>query len=305
MKTALVTGGAGFVGSHLVDRLVEDRYKVVVVDDESAECNEQFYWRDDTHNFKVSINNRNAFNKIWQEHSPDYMFHLAAESRIQTTVSRPYDACDTNFTGTCNVLQGAKECGARVIYSSTAAAYGLNDPPQVETMRRSCLNPYSVSKVAAEDLCKMYYSLWGVETVIFRYFNVYGPRSPVNGQYAPVIGLFLDQKTRGKKMTIVGDGKQRRDYIHVNDIVNGNILAAESDNPEVLGSIFNLGSNTNHSVLELVKLLDGDHEFISPRLGEAKITLADNTKAREVLKWEPKIKLEEYIQTLNQSLQKV
>jgi UDP-glucose 4-epimerase len=294
--TALVTGGAGFIGSNLVDELLKSGHKVVCVDNESAESNDQFYWNDDAHSWKVSVTDYDALLDVCTKYKPKWIFHLAAESRIQPTIERPQDACNTNIIGTCNVLQAARECGARVMYSSTSAAYGLkNESPLKECMPTDCLNPYSVTKVAGEALCKMYYKLFGVETIIFRYFNVYGPRQPVKGQYAPVIGLFMRQKDEGKKMTVTGDGQQRRDYTHVSDVVSANILASTTQNKKALGSIFNIGTGTNHSVLDLVKLLGGQYEFISARCGEARETLADNTRARTILGWEPKMTLEHEI----------
>ena len=134
----------------------------------------------------------------------------------------------------------------RVIYSSTSSGYGLkNKPPLVETMPRDCLNPYSVTKVAAEDLCKMYYTLWELPTIIFRYFNIYGERQPVKGQYAPVTGIFSRQKKAGEKLTIVGDGTQRRDFTHVNDVVDANMAAMETDNTSCFGEVFNIGTGKN------------------------------------------------------------
>ena len=297
-KTYLVTGGAGFIGSNLVDQLKKQNQEVVVVDNESAESNIKFYWRNDTHNYKVDIVDHQKLNEVCQSHKPHCIFHLAAESRIQPTIENPQDACLTNVVGTCNVLQAAREHKARVIYSSTSSVYGLkNAPPLKEDMPTDCLNPYSVTKVAGEALCKMYYDLFGVETIIFRYFNVYGPREPTKGQYAPVVGLFLRQKNENKKMTVVGDGKQRRDYTHVNDVVSANILAATCKKPEALGELFNIGTGLNHSVLDLVNLINGKYEFIPDRPGEARITLADNSEARKILNWSPKEKLENYIKS--------
>jgi len=293
---ALVTGGAGFIGSTLVDKLIEDKHEVVCVDDESAECNEQFYYNDDAHSWKVSVTDSDALLDLCTRYKPNWIFHLAAESRIQPTIDRPQDACNTNIMGTCNVLQAARECGARVMYSSTSAAYGLkNEPPLMEYMPTDCLNPYSVTKVAGEALCKMYYELFGVETITFRYFNVYGPRQPVKGQYAPVVGLFMKQKAEGKKMTVVGDGEQRRDYTHVSDVVNANILAAKCTATRALGNIFNIGTGTNHSVNDLVTLLEGESTFIPSREGEARTTLADISNAYHLLQWTPQIKFEDYI----------
>jgi UDP-glucose 4-epimerase len=166
-------------------------------------------------------------------------------------------------------------------------------------MPRDCLNPYSVTKVAAEDLCKMYYNLWGLETVIFRYFNVYGERHPIKGRYAPVIGIFLRQKEAGDPMTVVGDGLQRRDFTHVADVVKANYLAATSTNQDVLGERLNVGTGINHSILDIAEMIGGDHVFIPNRLGESRVTLADTTKIRDQLGWEATIKLEDWIRKNN------
>ena len=227
----------------------------------------------------------------------DYAFHLGAESRIQPTLERPQDACMTNFVGTCNVLQAARTNGVkRVMYSSTSSGYGLkNEIPLKEDMERDCLNPYAVTKVAAEDLARMYYTLWGLETVIFRYFNIYGDREPTKGQYAPVVGLFLKQFRDNEVLSIVGDGTQRRDFTHVNDVVQANMLAMESDNPDILGEIFNVGTGKNCSVLELAQMISDNYTFIPSRPGEAKNTLADISKARTLLNYNPTTTIEEWI----------
>jgi UDP-glucose 4-epimerase len=298
----LVTGGAGFIGSNIVDYLVKQGHKVVVVDNESSDAHEQFYWNPKTINYNLDICDYEKIKKAMYE--VDIVFHLAAEARIQPAILNPIKTVTVNVVGTCNVLQAARECGVkRVIYSSTSSAYGLkNEPPLVETMTKDCLNPYSVSKTAGEELCQMYTKLFGLETVIFRYFNVYGPRQPTKGQYAPVIGLFKKQKLEGKKMTVVGDGEQRRDFTHVSDVVEANILAAFCDKKECVGEIFNIGTGTNHSVLDLVKMLKGEHEFILPRVGESRVTLADASKTKNILGWKAKIKLEDYMNEYCNSL---
>jgi len=294
---SIVTGGCGFIGSHIVDELVKKGDEVIVIDDLSAECNEKFYKNENATYLEESIKNYAAIKDAFK--NVKNVFHLAAESRIQPTLERPQDACVTNFVGTCNVLQATREFGhkkARVIYSSTSSGYGLkNEPPLEETMPRDCLNPYSVTKVAAEDLCKMYYTLWGLETVIFRYFNIYGERQPIKGQYAPVIGIFLRQKAANQKLTIVGDGHQRRDFTHVSDVVKVNMLAAETQNTKCFGEIFNVGTGTNHSILEVAKMVDHDYEFIPARLGEAETTLANINKAEKLLNYNPQICLEDWI----------
>ena len=296
MQRAIVTGGAGFIGSHIVDRLVKDGYKVIVIDDESAESNDVFYRNPEAEYHKISIEDYEAIEPLFKDVS--YVFHLAAVARIQLTIENPEKAIETNYTGTHNILRAAKKYGIkRVMYSSTSSAYGLkNEPPLKETMQRDCLNPYSVTKVDAEDLCKMYYTLYGVETVIFRYFNVYGDRHPTKGQYAPVIGLFVRQIQEGGKMTVVGDGLQTRDYTNVSDVVDINLAAATCEHDDVCGEIINVGTGTSHSVLDIVEMLKPGHfEYIPARPGEARHTLADITKAQTLLEFDPKIKLEDWI----------
>ena len=290
----LVTGGAGFIGSNLVDTLIEKGHSVVVIDNESASENEKFYWNDKAENYKLDICDYNKIEHLFE--GVDWVFHLAAQSRIQPAIENPINTVRVNCEGTTNILQASRKYKIKkVMYSSTSSYYGLtNEPPLVETMERDCLNPYSVTKVAAEDIFKMYNVLYKLPVVIFRYFNVYGERQPVKGQYAPVIGLFQKMKSEGKPMTVVGDGKQRRDYTHVSDIVSANILAAENDsvgNAEVM----NVGTGTNHSVLDLVNLIGGEYLHIPNRPGEARETLADNTKIKKLLNWNPLVKLEDWI----------
>ena len=291
----LVTGAAGFIGSHVVDRLVLDGHEVVAIDNESAECNSEFYWNNQAEKITSDISRYDDIEKHFE--GVDCVFHLAAESRIQPTIKNPVKAAQVNVVGTCNVLQASRVHGARrVIYSSTSSAYGLvNKPPLVETMPNDCLNPYSVTKVGGEELCKMYHHLFGTPTVIFRYFNVYGERQPLQGQYAPVVGIFQRQVDAGEPMTIVGDGLQRRDFTHVRDVVEANVLAAHSNNPSILGETFNVGTGTNHSVLELALMIGKDLIHIPERPAEAKVTLANIDKIKSMLGWSPTVRLEDWL----------
>lgn len=291
----LVTGGAGFIGSNLVDFLIENGHEVTVIDNESAECHEKFYWNEKAKNYKYDITDYNLISSLFS--NIDIVFHIAAEARIQPSLINPLKTVKTNVLGTCNILQASKENGVkRVIYSSTSSAYGRkNILPFKEDMKKDCLTPYSVAKTAGEELCQMYYNLFGLETIILRYFNVYGNRQPTKGQYAPVIGLFQKQKREGKKLTIVGDGLQKRDFTNIADVVKANISAAFVNNPQSYGEIFNIGTGKSYSVLELAHLIGGETEFIPPRKGEARETLADITKANNILNWKPTIVLEDWL----------
>ena len=292
---SLVTGGAGFIGSNLVDALLDMGHEVVVIDNEYSDAHDHLYWNDDADNYKYDIrdyeNTRSLYDGV------DYVFHLAAEARIQPAILNPIGAISINSVGTCTVLQCAREAKVKkLMYSSTSAAYGMNSQPNVETQPDDCLNPYSVSKVNGEKLCKMYTDLFGLDTVIFRYFNVYGERQPVRGQYAPVIGIFLRQLASGEILTIVGDGQQRRDFTYVKDIVNANIMAAISNaDKEAYGQVYNVGSGINYSINEVASMISKDVKHISPRVGEARVSLANVDKIYETFAWKPQQDLEEWI----------
>jgi UDP-glucose 4-epimerase len=293
---ALVTGGAGFIGSNLVDKLIEMNCEVIVIDNESAECNEKFYWNSKADNHKLDICDYEFTRDLYSD--VDYVFHLAAESRLQPAIKNPINAVTKNAVGTCTVLQCAREAGVKkVIYSSTSSAYGLNKYPNYETDPNDCLNPYSVSKVAGEELCTLYTNLYGLKTIIFRYFNVYGERSPTTGQYAPVIGIFLRQKSVAEPLTIVGDGEQRRDFVHVQDVANANIMVALADLEEsCYGQVYNIGSGENISILEIANMISDNLVYFPPRDGEARTTLACIDKSRNTFGWKPKFNVRKWIE---------
>jgi len=292
---SLVTGGAGFIGSNLVDRLIDMGHEVVVIDNEYSDVHEQFYWNDKAQNYKYDIRDYENTRPLYD--GVDYVFHIAAEARIQPAIENPIEAVSINSVGTVTVLQCAREAGVkRVMYSSTSSAYGMNPFPNVETQPDDCLNPYSVSKVNGEKLCKLYTDLFGLPAICFRYFNVYGERQPLRGQYAPVIGIFLRQKAAGEPLTIVGDGEQRRDFTHVSDVVNANVMAAIS-NPDydAFGQVYNVGTGKNHSVNEIAKQISDNTVNIPPRIGESRVTLANNEKLRKTFGWSPTVTLEDWI----------
>jgi len=292
---SLVTGGAGFIGSNLVDGLLSLGHEVVVIDNEYSDAHDHFYWNDLTENYKYDIRDYEKTRPLYD--GVDYVFHIAAEARIQPAILNPVGAISINSVGTCTVLQCAREAGVKkLMYSSTSAGYGMNSQPNVETQPDDCLNPYSISKVNGEKLCKMYTNLFNLDTVIFRYFNVYGERQPIRGQYAPVIGIFLRQLVAGEALTIVGDGEQRRDFTYVKDIVNANIMAAISNaDKEAYGQVYNVGSGENYSVNEVASMISDNIKYIPPRLGEARISLANVDKIYKTFAWKPQQNLEEWV----------
>ena len=294
MTISIVTGGAGFIGSHIVEKLKRLDHMVVVIDNEYSD-NDNFHWRKDTLNVNIDITDYKALKKAFT--GADYIFHCAAEARIGPAIENPLNALNINTMGTCNVLQCAREVGAKkVLYSSTSSGYGLNEAPNIETQPDDCLNPYSVSKIAGEKLCKMYTDLYGLNTIIFRYFNVFGERAPRKGQYAPVTGIFLRQKAAGEPLTIVGDGEQRRDYIYVKDVANANIMAAISNpDDDAYGQVYNIGSGKNYSVNEIASFISDDTINIPPRIGEARNSLANIDKIKKTFAWNPEVDVETWI----------
>tara|TARA_A100001234_G_scaffold194700_1_gene183124 strand:+ start:31 stop:903 length:873 start_codon:yes stop_codon:yes gene_type:complete len=286
---SLVTGSAGFIGSNLVKALLDIGHTVVCVDNKSF----------DTHNNSINIcgDIRDYTLMSSAMKGVDYVFHLAAESKIGTCVENPIQAASTNELGTCTLLQAARENRvSRFIYSSTSAAYGNNPFPNVETQPDDCLNPYSVSKVNGEKWCKTYTDLYGLKTVILRYFNVYGPGQPTSGQYAPVMGIFTRQRDAGEPLTIVGDGEQRRDFVHVSDVARANIMAAIStQDDECYGQVYNVGSGVNYSVNEIAAMISDNTTNIPVRPGECRVTLANCDKIKKTFGWSPDIKLQDWI----------
>ena len=293
MTKSLVTGGCGFIGSHIVDYLVEQGHDVVVVDNRSAN-NDRFFENDQVVYNSDDITDYLSM-RIAME-GVDYVFHLAAESRLQPAIKNPIEAVTKNCVGTTVMLQAARDEGIkRFVYSSTSSGYGNNPAPSVETQPDDCLNPYSASKIAAEKFCKMYYELYGLPTVSLRYFNVFGERSPTKGQYAPVIGIFQRQKEAGEPLTIVGDGSQRRDFIYVKDVARANYLASVMPLKGHTGEVFNVGSGKNYSLQEIADTISDNQEYIARRDGEMETTLANIDKISSVIGWKPEVDVLEWI----------
>ena len=295
MTKSLVTGGAGFIGSHIVDYLIYLNHDVVVVDNHSAN-NDKFYGNVRAEHVDADITDYSAMSAAME--GVDYVFHLAAESRLQPAIKNPIDAVTRNCVGTTVLLQAARNaCVRRFVYSSTSSGYGNNPAPSVETQPDDCLNPYSASKIAAEKFCKMYTNLYGLDTICLRYFNVFGERSPTRGQYAPVIGIFERQKAAGEPLTIVGDGSQKRDFVYVKDVARANYLASIMSLKGHNGEVFNVGSGKNYSIQEIADLISPEQKYLSKRDGEMETTLANIDKIRSVIGWKPEVDVLEWIKT--------
>lgn len=294
MKTCLVTGGAGFIGSHIVDRLLELGHKVIVIDNESSDGHDKYYWNPKAKNYKFDIKNFSDIVPLFC--GVDHVFHLAAKVSVQESFETPIPTFLTNAVGTANVLEAARIGGVKsFVYSSTSSVYGNDNPvPSVETMREDPLNTYAIGKLSGEQLCKSYTNLYGLPTIIFRYTNVYGERSRHTGGYAPVISRFLNQLKEGDPLTIFGSGDQRRDFIHVEDVVNANVLAT-FQNIEKYGEVYNIGYGENYSIQELADRICEEQIHLEGRSGEMRETLADITKARRDLTWKPKINILDWL----------
>lgn len=292
----IVTGGCGFIGSNLVNRLIDDKHEVTVIDNLSSDAHDEFYFNDKAVYFHYNVKDCVMNSEIFSRKKPDYVFHLAAEARIQNCIEDPTLAFETNYIGTANILSLCKRYKVkRFVFSSTSAIYGLiNNGPLNENMPEDCLNAYSLSKSGAEKICKLYSTTYGLDTVCLRYFNVYGANQPKKGPYAPVLGIFNRQKINNEELTVVGDGEQTRDYVHVSDVVEANIMAAMHESP-LEGQIFNVGTGNAYSVNKIARKISNNIKYLPVRKGEARDTLADITKIKQYFGWKPKIQLMEWI----------
>ena len=276
MKKAIVTGGAGFIGSNLVDRLIDDGWLVAIIDDLSTGKLENinpaaFCWQQDIST--VDIDELTHFMK-----GADIVFHLAALARVQPSIENPIPYNEVNIKGTLNILLAAHRSGVkRVVYSASSSAYGdAKKLPTSETEPTNPLSPYGLQKYVGEQYCKMFSEVYGLDTVSLRYFNVYGERMNLEGAYCLVMGIFARQMLDGKPLTITNNGNQRRDFTYVGDVVQANVLVAAREE-DFKGDVFNIGNGNNFSVNEVADMLGGEKVYGEKRI-EPFETLADNAK---------------------------
>jgi len=299
-KKAIVTGGAGFIGSNLVDKLIDMDVEVHIIDDLST-------------GFKKNINPKAIFHKIdistlnpdlaWYEFKDtDVIFHLAALARVQPSIEDPIPFDKVNIGGTLRMLKLAHNLGVkRFVYSASSSAYGnATKFPTPEEHSTNPLSPYGLQKYVGEQYCKMFSQVYGLDTVSLRYFNVYGERMSLEGAYKLAIPIFADQMLKGKQLTINNDGEQRRDFTYVEDVVNANILAS-TNSEDLKGEVFNIGNGDNYSVNELADMLGGEKSY-GNKVIEPFQTLADNSKAALILNWEPKGSLPTWIKKYKKEL---
>jgi UDP-glucose 4-epimerase len=292
----IVTGGAGFIGSNLVDALVVEGFDVHVIDNLSGGKKENVNKKARLH--IADITDFKKIKPIFKR--AEYVFHLAALPRVQYSIEHPDITNEANVKGTLNVLMAANDAGVKkVIYSASSSAYGDQKVmPLKEDMDANPKSPYGLQKYIGEMYCKLFSEVYGLPTVSLRYFNVYGPRQSAEGAYALVIAKFLKQKAEGKPMTITGNGKQTRDFTHVSDIARANVLAMKSKKVGK-GEAINIGCGRNQSVNKIAELIGGKTAYIPARL-EPKDTLADNKLAKKLIGWTPKVKIEEGISWLKE-----
>ena len=302
MATYLVTGGAGFIGSNLVQELIKRGEKVRVIDNFSTGKKENI--QDFLPRIELIQGDIKDLDRVREAvKGVDFVLHEAALSSVPRSIEHPLATSESNINGTLNVLTAARETGVkRVVYASSSSVYGDSlTLPKREEMTPNPLSPYAVSKLTGEYYCQVFYQIYGLETVILRYFNVFGPRQNSLSQYAAVIPKFIEAMLKGKSPSIYGDGEQSRDFTFVENVVEGSILTCDKKN--IAGEIFNIAGGKRTTINQLAKLisrlLDKNVESIytNPRPGDIRYSLADITKARRLLNYQPKVNLKEVLRT--------
>ena len=301
---ALVTGGKGFIGSHLVEKLLNDGHRVTCLDlmEASRRNIERFLPRGNFNSVYVDIGASDACERIFHllsAYQIDFVFHLAGLADIVPSINNPVDYFKTNVFGTLNVLEAARKVGVKkLVYASSSSIYGIPDSEDIPTSESAPIKsqyPYAETKYQGERWVNHYNQIYHLPTISLRLFNVYGPRSRTTGTYGAVFGTFLAQKIHGEPFTVVGDGAQSRDFTFVTDVCDAFIKAAES---KISGEVFNVGGGKPQTILRLAELLGGEITHLPKRPGEPDITHADISKIKGMLNWSPKVSFEEGVKIM-------
>ena len=297
---AIVTGGAGFIGSNLVDNLINDGHDVIIIDNLSTGKKDNINPKAEFHN--IDISDMDVRGKCSMFDGVDVVFHTAASARVQPSIDNPIEFNKVNVDGTLNILKACVDYGVnRFVYSSSSSVYGnVEQLPTSENHKLNPMSPYALQKLIGEQYCKLFSELYDLETVCLRYFNVYGERQSTEGAYTLVMGKFAQQMMNGESMTIRGDGNQRRDFTYVGDVVDANIRAGFYEHP-MWGEVFNIGNGDNRSVNQIATMMGGKRVHVDPVI-EPKETLADNQKAREMLGWKTTTKIEDWVKIYKEEL---
>jgi len=294
----LVTGGAGFIGSHLVDRLITDGHQVRVIDNFSTGRPEnlaQHKGNKELELIKENISDLNAIKRYFE--GMDVVIHLAALADIVPSIVNPKEYYESNVSGTFSVVEASRLASVKkFIYTASSSCYGIpEDYPTSETANIEPQYPYALTKYLGEEIALHWAKIYKLPTVSLRLFNVYGPRSRTSGTYGACFGVFLAQKLNNQPFTVVGDGNQKRDFIYVSDVVEAFIMAADS---KLDMDFFNVGTANPQSVNKLVSLLGGEKVYIPKRPGEPDSTHADITKIRTILGWRPRVSFKEGVNNI-------
>jgi len=294
---AIVTGGAGFIGSHMAEFLLDNGFEVAVIDDFSngQKDNVDIFKKNPKYKF-YEINISKEFDDSMFKNA-DYVFHMAALADIVPSIENPIKYHNANVTGTIRILEASRKHSIKkLVFSASSSCYGIPDKyPTPETAEARPQYPYSFTKYISEQYALFWSRLYKLPVVSLRYFNVYGTRARTNNTYGAVFKVFLKQKLESKPLTIVGDGTQTRDFVYVTDIVKANLIAAQSD---INGEVINIGTGNPKSVNRLAKLISKDIIHIPKRPGEPDSTHADTTKAKKLLKWKPEVSFEEGVKIM-------
>ena len=296
MRT-LITGGAGFIGSKLVDFLVSEGHDVTIIDNSPENKGPNRLMNPNVRNEPLDIRDIDKIEHLFQ--NIDCVFHMAALISVQESINNPIETSQVNILGTSNILECCRRSSvSRVVFSSTSAIYESSNTSISETNPKNCLSPYATSKICGEELMRLYHNLYGLEVIILRYFNVFGPGQKSDGPYAPVMATFMERSRKSQPLIITGNGLQSRDFVHVSDVVKANYIAATCHKSHCNGNVYNVGSGQSFKIIDIAQSISKNIVYIPIREGEVLQSTADVTKIKEELGWVPEMDLLMWLQNI-------